>query len=482
MKRKRNLIILAAIFVALIGVITAEKLVTRHVDKINTTDEIILSIDSNELKSVSWVCEDGELSFENRDGCWYSSEDENFPVNQEKFEEFLSNFSEVHAGFIIDDIENYSQYGIDEPECTVTFTDDSGEKLLKLGGYSTMDSKRYVSVEDGRVYLIDDDLMDYISLERDDFMQQFEIPDFDEVTELIVSGKNSAQAVYDEEGVYSHTDEYNWYEISTGEYRYLRDSKVESAISTLNGLNLSDYVSYTASSEQLSDYGLDNPDHIITVKGSLENENGEEESAEYTVYIGTVTVPAEDEDEEDTVNAYVRYEGSEIIYNLGSSSYETLSELSYNSLRPSEILSLDWESITEIEISMDGESLDVKHEVPAKEEETEEEEDAEEEEAEEDELQYMVDGKVIDFNDALAALQFLTVESFNDEKATKTVEISLVIHLDNEDYPQLTLSFYRLDGEYCIAEFNGEILGYTERAQVADLKEAVTCIILSLES
>ena len=57
-------------------------------------------------------------------------------------------------------------------------------------------------------------------------------------------------------------------------------------------------------------------------------------------------------------------------------------------------------------------------------------------------------------------------------------EISLTLHLDNEEFPTFTLTLYRLDGESCIACVDGESVAFVSRDKAVDLIEAVRAVTL----
>ena len=88
------------------------------------------------------------------------------------------------------------------------------------------------------------------------------------------------------------------------------------------------------------------------------------------------------------------------------------------------------------------------------------------------------DGAEFDVYDLRTALRSLTAVSFTDETPTGQEEISLTVHLDNEDFPTFTLTLYRYDGENCIAAVDGEPVALVSRAQTVDLVEAVRALTL----
>lgn len=83
-----------------------------------------------------------------------------------------------------------------------------------------------------------------------------------------------------------------------------------------------------------------------------------------------------------------------------------------------------------------------------------------------------------DVYDLRTALRSLTAVSFTDETPTGQEEISLTVHLDNEDFPTFTLTLYRYDGGNCIAAVDGEPVALVSRAQTVDLVEAVRALTL----
>ncbi|MCD8098682.1 MAG: DUF4340 domain-containing protein [Lachnospiraceae bacterium] len=504
MRRRRNLIILSVVFFALCGAALLAQSITEHVDSVNTTDEIILMLEQDDLTSVSWEYEEESLEFEKADDIWYNTGDEDFPVNQDTLAEFLEHFEEVHACFIIEDVEDYSQYGLEEPQCTITLTTEEGETIVSLGSYSTIDEQRYISIGDDKVYLTEDDLLEYVTTDRDEYMQHDDIPEIESLMELTVAGDAALDAVYDEEGVYSYTQSYNYYNVEDGNYSVLDDERVEDYLSALTTLSLTDYVTYTASSEDLSEYGLDDPDYTITLTAEIavvdeeeetteedasaaeeteEEETVETETKEYILYIGTVMTDEENEDgvTEVITLAYARVGDSEIIYQLTDEDYETLAANSYDSLRPRAVLSLDWESVTGVSFTMNDATYEVGTMTRGEWNELQEIEEEDDEDIDEDEIIYLLSEQEIDFDTAMSAVNALEIDSFTSEESASTRELSMTVYLDSEDYPSVTVTIYQYDGESCLVYLDGEQVGLMERSLMVDLREAVTSIVLGLE-
>lgn len=71
-----------------------------------------------------------------------------------------------------------------------------------------------------------------------------------------------------------------------------------------------------------------------------------------------------------------------------------------------------------------------------------------------------------------------TVTEFGSDSSEEKEEVSLVFHLNNESFPQITVEIYRHDGSNCFVVLNGEKLGFVSRSSVVDLIEAIHQIVL----
>ena len=166
MKRTKQLTILLLILAVLCLAIVVATGVERHMDSISATSEEILALSADELTGISWTNGETSLSFTQIDGVWQDASDGEFPIDQDKMADLLAHFESVTASFIIEDVEDFTQYGLASPTGTVTLTTADGETVLELGDYSTMDSKRYVTLGTGTVYLIEDDPAEYLAEDR----------------------------------------------------------------------------------------------------------------------------------------------------------------------------------------------------------------------------------------------------------------------------------------------------------------------------
>ena len=117
MKRAKRIYILLGIL-AVICVVTF--FVVKHEEKqenIRNSGEVVLEVDVDSVESISWENESESLAFHKEDG-WIYDDDTAFPVNEEKINELIEQFEQFSAAFIIEEVTDYSQYGLDDPVCT----------------------------------------------------------------------------------------------------------------------------------------------------------------------------------------------------------------------------------------------------------------------------------------------------------------------------------------------------------------------------
>lgn len=364
MKRSKRLcILLGVLAVACVATFALSRYQAKK-EQIETSGEVVLEIPVDSVQALSWEYDGEELAF-HKDDKWIYDEDEAFPVDGEKIEDLLDQFSAMGAAFIIENPEDLSPYGLSDPTCSITITTDEETYTILLGGYSTMDSQRYVSIGDGNVYLVADDPLDNYDVGLRDLLDPDDIPDFDQVSKITFTGSENYEIFYEayEEGstrTYCADDVY-FAQQEDGTLP-LDTDKVTSYLQTIRYLELSDYVTYNVTDEELAQYGLDDPQLTIQVDYTEENEDGDEVSDTFTLHISrdpeelAKAEESESENEDDTeeeITAYMRVGDSPIVYRLYSESYSSLMRASCDDLRHAELLTADFADITQIDISLE---------------------------------------------------------------------------------------------------------------------------------
>ena len=255
---------------------------------IQNTDEIILEVDSSTVQSLSWTYDGESLAF-HKDGAWLYDGDEAFPVDEEKINDLLETFQAFGAAFIIHDVTDFAQYGLDDPTCTIDLATEDASYEIQLGDYSTMDAQRYVSIGDGNVYLVQEDPLDTFDVELSDLIANDETPDFNQVTSIQFTGSDSYQVIYQEDSGYSYCADDVYFKEQDGTYLPLDTALVTSYLSGITSLSPTDYVTYNAGEEDLATYGLDDPELTVAVTYTPETDEDGKEAAEPVVFTISVS-------------------------------------------------------------------------------------------------------------------------------------------------------------------------------------------------
>lgn len=465
MRKARKLYALLGI---LLVICVAAFAVSRYQEKkenIKNSGEVILEIPTDSVTALSWSNEDGTFSF-TKEEAWTYDSDSAFPVSEEKINDLLSQFEAFAAAFTIDDVDDYAQYGLDEPVCTIDITVGEENYTVTLGDFSKMDEQRYVSVGDGKVYLVTHDPLDEFGVALRDMILDDTIPDFDTADEIVFTGIESYTVARDEDGQSICEDD-----IFFAGGKPLNTDSVDAYLDTIRLLSLTDYVSYNVTDEELTAFGLNDPELTVKLAYSSEDEAGNvEDSGTLSLYVSrnVEEAAAYDEavdagrDELPDVTCYVRVGQSQIVYEISRSVYDQLTAVSYDTLRHQNLFTTDFDTVTSIDVTLSGETYTFTC-TPA-----EDDEDA----------AWIYDGEAFDAYDLKTALRAVSASSFTEKAPTGQEEISVIVHLDNENFPTFTLTLYRYDGTNCIAVVDGEPIAFVSRSQTVDLIEAVNELTL----
>ena len=500
MKRFKKLGVLLGILVVVCIATFALTHYEEEQEQIKNSDEIILQIPADTVISLSWeYAEEGNLAFHKGEDGWLYDEDEYFPVSEEKVNDILSEFEAFGVTFIIENVTDYSQYGLDEPEMTFHIGTEETSYDIKLGAFSTMDQQRYIDISDGNVYLVSEDPMDYVSASLSDMILDDDTPGFENVVDIRFEGTENYMIQRLEDTNYSYSDDDVYFTQKNGEYLPLDKSAVTQYLNTITSLDLLTYVTYNATEEELTEYGLDEPELTVTVNYTQTDQASEDqEQIPGTCVIHISRNPEElaaaEEAEAkgenaEAVSMYVRIGDSQIVYDLDSVDYGILSDASYDDLRHQEVFWADFADVTQIDITLEDTEHTLISELDDDEERvwyyqteemlaeaTEETTEAAEETTETEAIEEPETLDLTDFEDSLNAL---SANSFTAEIPAEKEEIRFALHLDNETFPTVEIVLYRYSGTECLAVVDGESVSLVPRASVMELVEAVQTIVLS---
>lgn len=445
MQRNKKLLVLAGVLAVMSAATYALAEYETKNDSIQNSEAVILEIDPDTVTTLSFETETGSFSFHKEDDTWIYDSDEDFPVDASAVENLLAEFSSLDSTFIIEEPEDLSAYGLDDPVLTVTLEADGETYTLTAGDFSKMDEERYVSIGDGNVYLVDSDPAETYDVGLYDLIDNDVTPVlYNRTKSLEIEGEESLSITYTEDNeTLSYCADDVFFLDGT---EPLDTDLVNSWLSSVGYISLDDYVNYKTEEEDLADYGLDDPDLTITAV----YENSDEEEVTFTM---SVVQPKEDG------ACYLHVEGSQIVYQIETDTYETLMACTYDDFRHPEVYTGDLDRVTSVDVMMDGTSYTFTN----------------------DDGTWKYNDEEIDMTDFETAMESITAEDYEQPESDSDEEIQLIIHQENETFPEVTVVINRYDGSTCTAYVDGKFHSTVSRAAVVDLKEAVNAVVLSAQ-
>ena len=293
-KKSVNLITAVGVLVVLSGAYVGVKAYVAKQEAADTEsaeeeNPEIISIASADVKSIKFVIDKKEVTFEKDGDSWVKSDETDFPVDQDKIDTLVSSLNSIKAERTLDNVEDASEYELDQPENTITVTTEDGETtVIQLGMENDSTSQEYIDLNEdsSTVYVVSNSTFSSFEGTLYDFAKSGVFPTVDSstVSKISVEGKDSSYVV--------EKDENNFWNITgDGETEKADSAKATSLASALSSMAYSSYVNYNCAEDEFSQYGLDKPYAEITVcyqekvkKESTDDENeaenGDEEVSE----------------------------------------------------------------------------------------------------------------------------------------------------------------------------------------------------------
>lgn len=297
-KKSVNLITAVGVLVVLSGAYVGVKAYVAKQEAADTEsaeeeNPEIISIASADVKSIKFVIDKKEVTFEKDGDSWVKSDETGFPVDQDKIDTLVSSLNSIKAERTLENVEDASEYELDQPDNTITVTtEDGGTTVIQLGMENDSTSQEYIDLnkDSSTVYVVSNSTFSSFEGTLYDFAKSGVFPTVDSstVSKISVDGKDSSYVV--------EKDENNFWNITgDGETEKADSAKATSLASTLSSVAYASYVNYNCAEDELSQYGLDKPYAEITVdyqeeveKESTDDENeaenGDEEVSEASGY------------------------------------------------------------------------------------------------------------------------------------------------------------------------------------------------------
>lgn len=240
----------------------------------NDTSVDLVSLEADDITAVSFTADQNEVEFDKKDDSWTEKSDANFPVNQDTVDSAVKGVASLTADQEISDVEDMSQYDLDNPQNTITLTTADGDTSLQIGMESS-NNQYYVKKEDDdkNVYLVSSSSIEPFMGTLYDFAESGTFPSVTSatITDVKVDKENSYELTQDADNLF--------WNVSDGKTTEKADTtKAGTVTSAIGSLAYDKFVDYNCTDD--SKYGFDDPYAVITVKYTEEEAVESDEDSE----------------------------------------------------------------------------------------------------------------------------------------------------------------------------------------------------------
>lgn len=262
----------------------------------NDTSVDLVSLEADDITAVSFTADQNEVEFDKKDDSWTEKSDANFPVNQDTVDSAVKGVASLTADQEISDVEDMSQYDLDNPQNTITLTTADGDTSLQIGMESS-NNQYYVKKEDDdkNVYLVSSSSIEPFMGTLYDFAESGTFPSVTSatITDVKVDKENSYELTQDADNLF--------WNVSDGKTTEKADTtKAGTVTSAIGSLTYDKFVDYNCTDD--SKYGFDDPYAVITVKyteeEAVESDEDSEESTDADTEESTTDEAAADTSED----------------------------------------------------------------------------------------------------------------------------------------------------------------------------------------
>ena len=270
------LAVLGGVYVGLNTYVSKEEQTESSSEEENKTK--VFSVKTEDIKSLEFIVDKKETTFEKKDDSWVKKDETDFPVNQTTLDSAASAIETVEADRVLENVDNLTEYGLDSPSNTITVDTSDGTTKFNIGDENTSTNQYYITKDDddSTVYVVAASTVTPFMDSLYDYAQGEDFPTIDSSTVKKVQVSEDKDSYVLEE----NSDGATWDVSSDGssDKETADTTAAGNVTSGLGNFAFDQFVDYNA--EDLSKYGLDNPYATITVDYQEEVEDTSSDSSE----------------------------------------------------------------------------------------------------------------------------------------------------------------------------------------------------------
>ena len=468
MKRAKKLLILLDVLIVVCAAAFAASKLNPELNTGSDDSEssAVFTLDADSVTALSFKYT-GSLSFERDGGTWYSDDDPDFPLDGTRIDRMVSAISSISAERSIDDPAALSEYGLSDPICRVTVSTGSGEQsVLSFGSEAELGSSRYMSTGDGKVYLVDKNIIDSFDCGLYDLITKELLPDMSNIVSFTVeSGDKHYELDHIENSGLAYSDDYVWFYKDGDDYLTLDTSLTNAFTGKVTGLTWGECVNYKADDDKLKSYGLDEPTAVVKVNyiESSDVATNMTDSDGNTIY--------DTQETEHTFKleiggylddkCYARIAGSQMVYLIDGTICDNLLHATYESLQPDEILDMDWDTVDSVDVDLPSASASFTKNEGA-----------------DGETVWLLDGEEKELQPVLDRLnEMLPSDSGSEKEPGTDVLLRFTFHRNTDNFKTVVLEFYNYDSSNCLVSLDGTARLLIARSDFSALLESVSALM-----
>lgn len=431
----------------------------------NDTSVDLVSLEADDITAVSFTADQNEVEFDKKDDSWTEKSDANFPVNQDTVDSAVKGVASLTADQEISDVEDMSQYDLDNPQNTITLTTADGDTSLQIGMESS-NNQYYVKKEDDdkNVYLVSSSSIEPFMGTLYDFAESGTFPSVTSatITDVKVDKENSYELTQDADNLF--------WNVSDGKTTEKADTtKAGTVTSAVGSLAYDKFVDYNCIDD--SKYGFDDPYAVITVKYTEDEQETQTVEKTLTIYVG-------DEIGDDR---YVKVDDSKEVYTITK---DSLTDILDSTMSDFYNLSVSYVSVNDLD-SLEVQSADGDHTinvvtetVKAEDEDTTDTDSSDESSSDDEEetttTTYKLDGEDLDestFTTFYNKLINMTAQERLTEEYTPEGDPAYTFIFKDTDGKETTAKYYEYDTNFYAAVVEDKVY-LVNKMNVKDLDEA----------
>ncbi len=146
-KQKKQMILLILLFVM---AVTAFVIVSKMPEEEDSEDVVTYTVTNLEAEAVNkltFTNETGTYILTKQDGIWSYEGDKTLDLDEEAVQTMVGKVANLTSENCIEQVEDLSLYGLDEPEITILVSDGTDSYTLFIGNYNDVTYTQYLCLE-----------------------------------------------------------------------------------------------------------------------------------------------------------------------------------------------------------------------------------------------------------------------------------------------------------------------------------------------